>query len=47
MIAHYGYLRMVVNATTLTVEFHPESDGGTTKTPDDTVTVNLAAHTVA
>jgi hypothetical protein len=45
--AHYGYLRMVVNATTLTVEFHPESDGGTTKTPDDTVTVNLAAHTVA
>ena len=37
----YGYLRMVVNAQTLTIEFHPQSDGGTTKTPDDTVTVNL------
>jgi len=43
----YGYLRVVVNATTLTIEFHPQSDGGTTKTPDDVVTVNLAAHTVA
>ena len=37
----YGYLRVVVNAETLTIEFHPESDGGVTKTPDDTVTVNL------
>ena len=37
----YGYMRMVVNAATLTIEFHPESDGGVTKTPDDTVTVNL------
>jgi hypothetical protein len=43
----YGYLRVVVNATTLTIEFHPEHDGGTTKTPDDTVTVTLATHTVA
>jgi hypothetical protein len=43
----YGYLRVVVNATTLTVEFHPEGDGGTTKTPDDLVTVTLANHTVA
>jgi len=43
----YGYLRIVVNATTLTIEFHPASDGGTTKTPDDTVTVNLAARTVS
>lgn len=43
----YGYLRVVVNATTLTVEFHPESDGGTTKTPDDTVTVDLATRTVS
>jgi hypothetical protein len=34
-------MRMVVNAATLTIEFHPESDGGVTKTPDDTVTVNL------
>ena len=43
---HYGYLRVVVNATTLTIEFHPASDGSTTKTPDDTVTVTLATHAV-
>jgi hypothetical protein len=43
----YGYLRVVVNATTLTIEFHPEGDGGTTKTPDDVVTVTLANQTVA
>jgi hypothetical protein len=43
----YGYLRVVVNATTLTIEYHPQSDGGTTKTPDDVVTVNLAAHTIS
>ncbi len=44
---HYGYLRVVANASTLTIEFHPQDDGGTTKTPDDTVTVNLAARTVS
>lgn len=43
----YGYLRVIVNATTLTVEFHPQSDGTTTKTPNDVVTVNLANHTVS
>ena len=43
----YGYLRIVVTATTLTIEFHPEADGGTTKTPDDTVTVTLATHTIS
>ncbi len=43
----YGYLRVIVNATTLTIEFHPQSDGGTTKTPDDVVTVTLATHTVS
>jgi len=42
----YGYLRIVVNAQTITIEFHPQSDGGTTKTPDDTVTVNLATHRI-
>ncbi len=45
--ADYGYLRVIVNATTLTVEFHPQSDGGTTKTPDDVVTVTLATHAVS
>jgi hypothetical protein len=43
----FGYLRVIVNATTMTVEFHPESDGGTTKTPNDVVTITLATHTVA
>jgi hypothetical protein len=43
----YGYLRMVVNAQTLTIEFHPESDGGVTKTPDDTVTVNLRTRAIS
>jgi hypothetical protein len=40
----YGYLRVVVNAATMNIEFHPQSDGGTTKTPDDTVTITLANH---
>jgi Calcineurin-like phosphoesterase len=44
---HYGYLRVVVNAQTMTIEFHPESDGGTVKTPDDTVTINLQTRTVS
>lgn len=38
---HFGYLRIVVNATSLRIEFHPQNDGSTTKTPDDVVTVNL------
>jgi hypothetical protein len=42
----FGYLRVMVNATTLRIEFHPQHDGGTTKTPDDVVTVDLAAHAV-
>jgi Calcineurin-like phosphoesterase len=43
----YGYLRVVVNAQTMTIEFHPESDGGVVKTPDDTVTINLQTRTVS
>jgi len=43
----YGYLRVVVNATTMTVEYHPQSDGGTTKTPDDSVTIDLASRTIS
>ncbi len=42
----FGYLRILVNATELTIEFHPASDGATTKTPNDTVTIDLATHTV-
>jgi len=43
----FGYLRVVVNATALTVEFHVASDGATTKTPDDSVTVNLATRVLS
>jgi len=43
----YGYLRVTVNPTTMVIEYHPQSDGGTTKTPDDSVTITLANHTVA
>jgi hypothetical protein len=43
---HYGYLRVVVNATTMTVEFHPQNDGSTVKTPDDVVTIDLATRTL-
>jgi hypothetical protein len=43
----YGYLRVVVNAETMSIEFHPEADGGATKTPDDVVTVNLATRALS
>ncbi|HWW98077.1 MAG TPA: metallophosphoesterase [Edaphobacter sp.] len=43
----YGYLRVIVNATTMRIEFHPQHDGGTTKTPNDVVTVTLATHAVS
>jgi hypothetical protein len=37
----YGYLRVTVNAQQLRIEYHPASDGAATKTPDDSVTVDL------
>ncbi len=43
---HYGYLRVIVNATTLRMEFHPAEDGGTTKTPDDTFTLDLKTRSI-
>jgi hypothetical protein len=43
----YGYLRVVANATTMRIEFHPQTDGGVTKTPDDNVTITLATRTVS
>ena len=43
----FGYLRVIVNATAMTIEFHLASDGASTKTPDDTVTITLATHTIA
>jgi hypothetical protein len=45
--ADYGYLRIIVNSKTMTIEFHPESDGGVTKTPNGDVTITLATRTVS
>ena len=42
-----GYLRVIVNAIALRIEFHPQSDGATTMTPDDVVTVTLATRKVS
>jgi len=39
----YGYLRLVVTATQLRIEYHPATDGAAAKTPDDSVTVDLAS----
>ncbi len=39
---NYGYLRLVVGAQQLRIEYHPASDGLAVKTPDDQVTVDLA-----
>ena len=43
----YGYLRIVVDAKELRIEYHPASDGNIAKTPDDVVTVDLAGHKLA
>src|ERR1700739_978392 len=42
----FGYLRIIVAPKQLRIEFHPEGDGVTTKTPDDFVTVLLADGTL-
>jgi len=38
----YGYLRVIVTAAQLRIEYHPAGDGSGAKTPDDFVTVDLA-----
>ena len=43
---HYGYLRLLVTAKSLRIEYHPASDGETVKTPDDHVTIDLASRTI-
>jgi hypothetical protein len=45
--ADYGYLRLIVTATTLRIEYHPAGDGAGQKTPDDDVTINLATRTIS
>jgi hypothetical protein len=42
----YGYLRLIANADTLTIEYHPASDGAAQKTPDDDITINLSTRTL-
>jgi hypothetical protein len=38
----YGYLRIIVDAQQLRIEYHPASDALNAKTPDDSVTIDLA-----
>jgi hypothetical protein len=38
----YGYLRVIVTAEQLRIEYHPASDGADAKTPDDSVTIDLS-----
>jgi len=38
----FGYMRILVNSQQLRIEYHPEPDGQDAKTPDDSVTVDLA-----
>ncbi len=37
----YGYLRVIVNAQKIRIEYHTAADGTTMKTPDDQITVDL------
>jgi hypothetical protein len=39
----YGYLRLIVDPHQLRIEYHPASDGLKSKTPDDSVTINLGS----
>lgn len=43
----FGYLRVIVNPTTMRIEYHPEHDGSATKTPDDVVSINLASYSIS
>ena len=42
----YGYLRIIVSAKQLRIEYHPASDGRAGKTPDDAVTIDLSSHKI-
>jgi hypothetical protein len=42
----YGYCRILVDANQLRIEYHPSADGAATKTPDDSVTVQLTDGTL-
>jgi hypothetical protein len=40
---NYGYLRCIASARQFRIEYHPASDGPNAKTPDDSVTIDLAS----
>lgn len=44
---NFGYLRVIVNESQLRIEYHPATDGGGAKTPDDFVTVDLTTRKLA
>jgi Calcineurin-like phosphoesterase/Iron/zinc purple acid phosphatase-like protein C len=44
--ANYGYLRAVVTAQQLRIEYHDATTGLNSKSPSDVVTVGLASHTL-
>jgi hypothetical protein len=39
----FGYTRIIADAKQLRIEYHPASDTGAAKTPDDSVTVDLSS----
>ncbi len=43
----YGYLRLLATATQLRIKYHPATDGIAAKTPDDSVTIDLASRQIA
>ena len=38
----FGYARIIADPKQLRIEYHPASDTGAAKTPDDAVTVDLS-----
>jgi len=42
----YGYLRVIADQQQLRIEYHPSSDAEVSKTPDDSVTVDLATRKI-
>lgn len=44
--SEYGYLRLIADQQQLRIEYHPASDGDAAKTPDDSVTVDLATRRI-
>jgi Calcineurin-like phosphoesterase/Iron/zinc purple acid phosphatase-like protein C len=44
--SNYGYLRVVVTAEQLRIEYHDATTGLNSKSPSDVVTVNLSTHTL-